>query len=216
MINGQETEILAPERPQAPIPYMILYRIENNDDIKGIYLIYGKSIDGKVLDTSVGRGSSNGIDINDISVSRHHANITFQDGKFKLYDKNSKFGTLAEVKEPLELGMSKLALQCGRTVVILNLIVKESAIKLANLMALETSMFNQKDDLDAIQDRVMEVGDIKEDEQKDQDLASSEEKIMGSEDENDDRLSNSSTTKNRSLIEASRKIKKIQKETNQK
>jgi len=28
MINGQETEILAPERPQSPIPYMILYRIE--------------------------------------------------------------------------------------------------------------------------------------------------------------------------------------------
>ena len=47
MINGQEAEILAIERPNIPIPYLVLQRIEGNSEIKGIDIIYGRTIDGK-------------------------------------------------------------------------------------------------------------------------------------------------------------------------
>lgn len=135
IIHGQETEILAIERPlEQKIPYLILQNDENKE-IKGLYIIYGKTIDGAVNECTMGRGTTNSIEINDISVSRNHAMIVFQDGKFRLFDKNSKFGTLVEVRDPIELSMHKTVLQCGRTVVILQIIIKE--VK-SNLMQLES------------------------------------------------------------------------------
>ena len=61
----------------------------------------------------------------------------FEDGKFKLFDNNSKFGTLVEVREPLDIGLSKLVLQSGRTVIILQLIVKEFFNKFSESMQIE-------------------------------------------------------------------------------
>jgi len=43
------------------------------------------------------------IRINEISVSRNHATIRFEDGVFRLQDNNSKFGTLSGICEPLKL-----------------------------------------------------------------------------------------------------------------
>ena len=47
LINGQEAEILSIERPKKPMPYLLLQRIEANGEIKGIYIISGRTIDGK-------------------------------------------------------------------------------------------------------------------------------------------------------------------------
>ena len=55
--------------------------------------------------------------ISDISVSRYHAFIKFQNGRFSLFDKNSKFGTLVQLKEPLEVQKDKIGIQCGRTLI---------------------------------------------------------------------------------------------------
>ena len=41
-----------------------------------------------------GRGSDSHIRMTEISVSRNHATIKLQNGKFYLEDNNSKFGTL--------------------------------------------------------------------------------------------------------------------------
>lgn len=45
----------------------------------------------------LGRGHESDLRINDISVSRCHAMIKLQDGKFLLEDNSSKFGTLVLV-----------------------------------------------------------------------------------------------------------------------
>lgn len=47
---------------------------------------------------SIGRGHESDLRIWDISVSRSHTDIEFEDGVFKIKDKLSKFGTLVKVK----------------------------------------------------------------------------------------------------------------------
>ena len=55
--------------------------------------------------------------ISDISVSRVHAHIKFENGQFVLVDNNSKFGTLVLLKKPHNVTTEKIAIQVGRTVV---------------------------------------------------------------------------------------------------
>ena len=54
----------------------------------------------------LGRGHESGVRVNDISVSRVHAQIKYKDGNFYISDNNSKFGTLVLVKgdQRLDLG----------------------------------------------------------------------------------------------------------------
>lgn len=59
--------------------------------------------------------------MSDISVSRNHAAISYKDGKFLLFDKNSKFGTLVQLNQPIEVSGEKTIIQCGKTVVILSI-----------------------------------------------------------------------------------------------
>jgi len=66
----------------------------------------------------LGRGHESDLRINDISVSRCHAKIKLEKGKFMLEDNTSKFGTLVLVKQrtPL-LPLYNKAVQVGRTVI---------------------------------------------------------------------------------------------------
>lgn len=66
----------------------------------------------------LGRGHESDLRINDISVSRCHAKIKLENGRFLLEDNNSKFGTLVLVKQrtPLLPTYNK-AVQVGRTVI---------------------------------------------------------------------------------------------------
>ena len=54
----------------------------------------------------MGRGHEAGIRINDISVSRNHAEIIFNDNRFYLNDTRSKFGTLVLVRRKAMLGLN--------------------------------------------------------------------------------------------------------------
>ena len=51
----------------------------------------------------LGRGHDSDIRISDISVSRCHAVLTYDAGIFMIEDNNSKFGTLALIKDPIKL-----------------------------------------------------------------------------------------------------------------
>jgi hypothetical protein len=53
--------------------------------------------------------------INDISVSRTHALLTFSNNKIFLKDLKSKFGTLALVQNEIEVGDKTVSLQIGRS-----------------------------------------------------------------------------------------------------
>lgn len=51
--------------------------------------------------------------VNDISVSRIHAEIRFENNKFYIKDLKSKFGTLVKFKEEFDV-KEKVKLQYGR------------------------------------------------------------------------------------------------------
>mmetsp|Transcript_17245 Transcript_17245/g.19275 ORF Transcript_17245/g.19275 Transcript_17245/m.19275 type:complete len:106 (+) Transcript_17245:922-1239(+) len=70
------------------------------------------------MEFKVGRGHDSDIRISDISVSRYHARVKFEDGKFMLEDNTSKFGTLVQIKDIIPiLKNHTCAVQSGRTVV---------------------------------------------------------------------------------------------------
>ena len=78
----------------------------------------------------LGRGHDCEIRITDISVSRNHALIKFQNGGFHIFDNKSKFGTLVK-EERMEVAVTPehaQALQIGRTVVIIEM-KKEQDLK---------------------------------------------------------------------------------------
>ena len=62
----------------------------------------------------------------DISMSRNHAVISFENGKWLLQDSDSKFGTLVLVKQrmPLLADCPK-SVQIGRTLVKLSVVSKQ-------------------------------------------------------------------------------------------
>jgi hypothetical protein len=64
----------------------------------------------------LGRGHQCEMRISDISVSRLHALIRYENDQFLLIDNNSKFGTLVLMTEPYPIGEEKMAVQIGRTV----------------------------------------------------------------------------------------------------
>jgi pSer/pThr/pTyr-binding forkhead associated (FHA) protein len=56
----------------------------------------------KIL-VKVGRGTEVDVRITDISVSRFHSKIYFSKGEFYCQDNNSKFGTVALLRQPISL-----------------------------------------------------------------------------------------------------------------
>lgn len=50
---------------------------------------------------SIGRGQNCELNISDISVSRSHSKIKYENNGFNIYDTTSKFGTLVELKREL-------------------------------------------------------------------------------------------------------------------
>lgn len=85
--------------------------MKDNNNIKSIHVI---TLDeqSKII---MGRGHDSDVRINDISVSRSHANVTFYNGKIKIRDMKSKFGTLSLIKKELPILDKKIQLQIGRT-----------------------------------------------------------------------------------------------------
>jgi len=99
IVNGEPKSLIDVERPSWP--YMILEIISREKMVsKGVFLIH--SISEETV--KMGRGHACDIRISDISVSRFHALIKYQNGKFLITDNNSKFGTLIKLNKrfPIE------------------------------------------------------------------------------------------------------------------
>ena len=65
---------------------------------------------------TIGRGNSCDVVLKDISISRLHAILKYDGNSFKLYDNESKFGTLVQLDEDIPICANKAAVQIGRTV----------------------------------------------------------------------------------------------------
>jgi pSer/pThr/pTyr-binding forkhead associated (FHA) protein len=89
-----------------------LNQMKENCNIKSFHVI---QLTGDEL--VIGRGHESDIRINDISVSRSHAQLKYniEDGTLLLRDLKSKFGTLILIKRPLLIKEKKIHLQIGRT-----------------------------------------------------------------------------------------------------
>jgi len=88
-----------------------LNQMKENNNIKSIHVICLDE-QNKII---MGRGHESDVRINDISVSRSHATLSFLNGKIKIRDLKSKFGTLVLIKKDLPILEKKIQLQIGRT-----------------------------------------------------------------------------------------------------
>jgi len=83
---------------QYPLSFHILVFLENDSFI-------------------LGRGHDSDVRISDISVSRVHSKIYFQDNKLYLEDCGSKFGTLVLAKDEIEITDQNSIVQIGRSLI---------------------------------------------------------------------------------------------------
>ena len=116
--KGQIYHLVDYEKPEGD--YLMLeslYHDKNNSRI--VYLLKPNQ---KQQTFKLGRGHDSDLRYNDISLSRVHSIIKFDNGVWTLQDNNSKFGTLVLVKQrtPLLMGFPK-SVQIGRTMVKLSI-----------------------------------------------------------------------------------------------
>eukprot|EP00397_Hematodinium_sp_SG-2012_P025731 GEMP01026904.1.p1 GENE.GEMP01026904.1~~GEMP01026904.1.p1 ORF type:complete len:442 (+),score=79.66 GEMP01026904.1:108-1433(+) len=102
------------ELPKTQPPFVVLERDSNRPDSKGAHVI---SLAEKKL-LKLGRGHESDVRFADVSISRWHADINFDQerGFFILSDHESKFGTLVAMRNPVPLGDSAVMFQAGRSV----------------------------------------------------------------------------------------------------
>mmetsp|Transcript_26638 Transcript_26638/g.35641 ORF Transcript_26638/g.35641 Transcript_26638/m.35641 type:complete len:97 (+) Transcript_26638:1471-1761(+) len=92
--NGRNYSLVKYDKPEGN--YMVLESLSQEKNNSRIIHIIRPSAQKDVF--KLGRGHESDLRINDISVSRCHARIKLENGKFMLEDNNSKFGTLVLVK----------------------------------------------------------------------------------------------------------------------
>lgn len=119
MFKGKRWNLVDLKRPNdKDTPYMILESL--NSEKNSSRTIHTVIINTDRTAFSLGRGHDSDLRINDISVSRKHANLEYKDGKFWFVDLKSKFGTLALLSADVELvEQNSQTFQIGRTVVTL-------------------------------------------------------------------------------------------------
>lgn len=92
--QGHTYNLVKYDKPQGD--YMVLESLSQEKNTSRIIHIIRPSENYKEF--KLGRGHESDLRINDISVSRCHAKIKLENGKFFLEDNQSKFGTLVLVK----------------------------------------------------------------------------------------------------------------------
>lgn len=105
--------------PKTQPPYVVLENMirDTRAHSRGLHII---SLAEKAL--MLGRGHESDVRIADVSISRLHATIRFEDGHFLLRDNGSKFGTLVALKRPRQIeAVKRISLQVGRTVLSMSL-----------------------------------------------------------------------------------------------
>jgi hypothetical protein len=112
-VQGERQPLV--EVPTTAPPFIVL---ENAHDAQELHVI--SLADGKPA--TIGRGQKTQVRIADVSISRAHATIRFQEGRFLLEDNGSKFGTFVAMKpgKPLD-ACSTVSIQAGHTVLSLSM-----------------------------------------------------------------------------------------------
>lgn len=83
--------------------YLVMEMISKDREAGSLNLEYIYIVEFTKERIVLGRGRSCDIRIEDISVSRMHSVLVFENGNFYIEDNNSKFGTLVALNEPFSL-----------------------------------------------------------------------------------------------------------------
>ena len=112
--QNQVRSLISVEKPE--FPYIILEKqsTDSTTNLKANSLsLIVPSEDAPI---KLGRGHQCDLRISDISVSRIHAFLKFENNRFLIFDNDSKFGTLIKLNKPYQVMTDKAAVQIGRTV----------------------------------------------------------------------------------------------------
>lgn len=104
-------ELITLNRPSSP--YMIIEKTSSDQNVPSTMNIIVPNGTDVV---KMGRGHQCDLRISDISVSRIHTHIKFENDQFLAYDNDSKFGTLILLVNEYPVKTEKAAIQIGRTV----------------------------------------------------------------------------------------------------
>ena len=126
--NNDKTFYLIDIKEPTDCNYMILESIDykqNDKYCKSIHLIKFLKKNGEPF--TIGRDNDNDIIDRDISISRHHAILRFNDrnGQISIQDWNSKFGTSILIRKPFNILDKTIYLQVGKTFIEANLMNKK-------------------------------------------------------------------------------------------
>ena len=117
--QNQEHSLISVEKPDCP--YILLEQSRRNADSELQAQSLTLIIPDKQIPIKLGRGQKSNFKISDISVSRIHAFLQFYENNFRIFDNDSKFGTLIKLTKRFEIKPKKFAIQIGRTVFTLAL-----------------------------------------------------------------------------------------------
>ena len=129
-------EICTAEFPQSFIFHKKVYPLITIEKPSYPFIIFeeksinkDKNVNGKSLflivpddnnPIKIGRGPMTDMHVEDISVSRLHSFLIFENNKFKIFDNSSKFGTLIKLRNSFSITKSKQAIQIGRSVITMS------------------------------------------------------------------------------------------------
>lgn len=120
--QNQLHELITIEKPSSP--YIIIEKISQDSSTSSTMSIIIPDGSNQI---KLGRGHQCDLRISDISVSRVHALLKYEEDKFLVFDNDSKFGTLILLTGNYPVKYDKAAVQIGRTVftfVMKNLVVE--------------------------------------------------------------------------------------------
>lgn len=108
--QGQDTsDMIAFRTPNAPC--LVLEKTSKKEKnriyVHEIVLLWARRHDG----LRIGHGPNSDLRLNDISTSVLHAQVNFVDNRFMIFDNNSRYGTLIELRKPFKIQNHGVALQ---------------------------------------------------------------------------------------------------------
>jgi hypothetical protein len=116
-VGGESKQLVDVPAPSSP--FIVLEKVSSRSksgDNGGV--LVASFADDQPL--TFGRNHNVGFRVEDISISRCHAKISFRDGRFVLEDNRSRFGTLVCMREPFALPADQtVSIQSGSTVLSL-------------------------------------------------------------------------------------------------
>ena len=105
---GRSFELFSASKPKNK-PYFVIRKLAYSADgvIGGENVNFNSLmhviIPNKGEPFRIGRRSDNNLIFSDLTVSRTHAEIVFQEGTFQIFDKYSRYGTLVSFRSPISI-----------------------------------------------------------------------------------------------------------------